>query len=162
MYRHGDREIPAVYVQLLVGRKRKRQILSLGIFDLAQNNIGRQIHLQGGGNQEFRLGCVGIDVKAGRDAEIQVHHGLGRALSRDQRNRSHRNRRRFARLRELSLPAGRAGQVKLELCLGEIIPEAPIVKRERRGATSLLSWTGSRTVLDGLPGSLRPACSALS
>ena len=91
MHGHRDGEISAVDVQLLVRRKWKTQILPRGIRNLSQDDVGGQVHLQIRRNQKLRLRRVGIDMKAGGHAEIQVHHGLLRALRRHQRHRSNRH-----------------------------------------------------------------------
>src|ERR1700691_6218698 len=84
MYRYGDGEVSAVDAQLFVGREGKTSVFARGIFDFSKDDVGGQVHLQGGGDEELRLGGVGVDVIAGRDTKIQVHHGRLGTLRRDQ------------------------------------------------------------------------------
>src|SRR5580700_7976923 len=96
MYSDGNGEVSAIHIQRFVGRERKLPIFAGRIFNLPQDDVSGDIHLQRGWNKEFRLGCVRVDVVARRNAKIQVHHGLRGALSRGQRHGSDAYGRSFA------------------------------------------------------------------
>ena len=53
MHRHVHGEIAAVDIQFFIGREGEDQILAWRVFDLTQNNVGGQVHLECGGNEEF-------------------------------------------------------------------------------------------------------------
>src|ERR1700691_3254386 len=101
----GDGEVSAVYTQLFVGREGKIPVLAGRIFNLSQDDVGGQVHLQGGWDEELGFGSARVDVVALRNAKIQVYHGRLGALRRDQRNCSHRKGRSLA----WSLPEPREG-----------------------------------------------------
>src|SRR5215469_8899217 len=91
-------EISAIDVQLSVGREREADVLTLRVFDLSQHDVGGEIHLQRGGNQELVLRGVGIDMESWSYAKIERDLGLLPLLSSHCSDRGHRNRRSLAGL----------------------------------------------------------------
>src|ERR1700722_5252408 len=94
-----NREISAVNAESFVRRKGEREIRTRRIFDLAQNDIGGQVHLESCGNQVLRFRRVGVDVKTGAHTEIQVYFRLRGAGGDDQGHWRNGNGRRLGHLR---------------------------------------------------------------
>src|SRR5580658_321875 len=95
MHSDGDGEVATIDTQLFVGRERETPIFAGRIFNLSQDDVSGNVDPQFGWDEEFRLGCVRVDVVTRRDAEIQIHHGLRGALGRGQRYRVDSKRRGF-------------------------------------------------------------------
>jgi len=80
-------EVTGVNVQLLVGSEGKTHILPVRVGGFADDDVGRRLHLERGGNKVVGLGMIGIDVIAASHVESNGH-GRGLALgSGDDRGR---------------------------------------------------------------------------
>jgi hypothetical protein len=68
-HQHIHFEISGVDIELFVGSESETHIPALGVGGSADDDVGGGFHLEHGRDQEFRLGLVGIDVIAARNAE---------------------------------------------------------------------------------------------
>src|SRR5581483_9824696 len=68
-------EFAGVDAELFVRRKRKAHFFACRVADFSHDDVSWRVQLEHGGNEEFRFGSIGIDVKTWGDPEAKV--GLG-------------------------------------------------------------------------------------